>query len=798
MVAAVLTIVLWLALPAFGQQGTGRIEGRLVRSDGSGVGGASVLLNELSFTDITEISGTFSFHGVPAGSYTITFTLGENARMLSNVAVAAGATTRIEEGVDWSGGFVEALTVMAASRRVERIVEAPAAVTSILEAEIEEMASTGQLPKLLEFAPGVEVTQSGLYDYNLNTRGFNSSLNRRIATLVDGRDTSIPFLGSQEWAAVSFPLDDIAMVEFVRGPSAALYGANASSGVVNITTKQPRYSQGGLVRFTTGQLATANVDFRWAGGLGGSWYVKALAGLRNSRDFSVSRRSAAEYSVPCVGATRGDCLPQEVLPLERVRTAISFGGLRADKYFSNGMVATVEGGYADIAGPVLQTGIGRVQVLDVGRPWVRANWHADRFNLLAYYNGRNANRQLALGSGLNLVLDETAVGVESQTNWSFAQKAQVIVGVSAGVKSVDSLDRSLNRQTLLFEPVDSHFEAAFGQVDWNVTDRLKLVLAGRSDFSSLHDVQFSPKGALVYAVDPAHSVRFGYNRAFQVPNFAEFFTQADAAPPTNLGGLNALCAPFGVSCGFGVTRVLAVGNAHLGVETIRTWEVGYKGIFRRKALVTLEYYNSVAEDFITDLLPQLGTPIGRINPNFGPWQSPPGLPAAVATGIRSQVPLLSNNFDGSNVLVAASYTNFGKVDTEGIDSGLNYYLTNAWRVSFGYSWFNFQIKDELLGFASLLLPNSPEHKFSLGAAYRRNPFDAAVNFRWVEGFRWGVGPFVGDVEPYTTVDVVANYALNRNWRVGINIANLFDDDHWEAFGGDLLRRRALTSVAFEW
>ena len=68
-------------------------------------------------------------------------------------------------------------------------------------------------------------------------RGFNSSLNRRILTLIDGRDPSVPFLGSQEWAAVSFPMDELATVELVRGPGSALYGANAFSGVLNMTTR---------------------------------------------------------------------------------------------------------------------------------------------------------------------------------------------------------------------------------------------------------------------------------------------------------------------------------------------------------------------------------------------------------------------------------------------------------------------------------------------------------------------------------------------------------------------------------
>ena len=38
--------------------------------------------------------------------------------------------------------------------------------------------------------------------------------------------------------------------------------------------------------------------------------------------------------------------------------------------------------------------------------------------------------------------------------------------------------------------------------------------------------------------------------------------------------------------------------------------------------------------------------------------------------IRTFVPLLSNHYDGSNILAAASYTNFGEVNTQGIDLGV--------------------------------------------------------------------------------------------------------------------------------
>ena len=387
-VLTLLVLVLECGLGA--QDRSGRIEGRVLRGSGDALGGVSVVLNETSATAITGNDGRFVFGGLPAGRYSLTITLGENLTTIADVDVVAGAITPVERTVDWDVGFSETLVVSAPSRRVERIIDAPGSVTTVPAAEIEQRAAHAQLPKLLEFSPGVQVTQSGLYDYNLNTRGFNSSLNRRVATLIDGRDPSIPFLGAQEWAAIPFPLDDLAGIELLRGPSAALYGANASSGVLNMTTKDPRNSPGGAVRATVGQLDTINLDFRWAHSLGNGWYTKLVGGVRRHDDFTVSRVGAAEYTRPCAPNQPGDCLPQEAVPLARDRNEIFAGAARLDKHLANGMLLILEGGLADLSGPVFQTGIGRVQFVDVQRPWARADFTADRFNLLASYTGRRS------------------------------------------------------------------------------------------------------------------------------------------------------------------------------------------------------------------------------------------------------------------------------------------------------------------------------------------------------------------------------------------------------------------------
>ena len=63
-------------------------------------------------------------------------------------------------------------------------------------------------------------------------------------TLTDGRVASIPALRVVNYSTVPQSSKDIESIEVVIGPATALYGANAHSGVVNITSKSPAVSEG--------------------------------------------------------------------------------------------------------------------------------------------------------------------------------------------------------------------------------------------------------------------------------------------------------------------------------------------------------------------------------------------------------------------------------------------------------------------------------------------------------------------------------------------------------------------------
>jgi outer membrane receptor protein involved in Fe transport len=241
---------------------------------------------------------------------------------------------------------------------------------------------------------------------------------------------------------------------------------------------------------------------------------------------------------------------------------------------------------------------------------------------------------------------------------------------------------------------------------------------------------------------------------------------------------------------------LALGNPNLELEEIATWEIGYSGILGGEFFLTADYYQSDLENFVTDLLP-------GVNSIFTPYQSPIALPPNVQAGLFGFLQAaLGNNFVGltnqanGSPAIVVSYANAGSAESQGVDLGLNWYVTPQWNVSASYSWFDFEVISQQLG--DRLLPNSPENSYSVGVAYAGDSFDIGVTGRFVEAFDWAAGVFQGPIPSYEVFNLSANYHFNDHWSIGLNVANMLDDEHYEAFGGDLLGRRALGSVKFGW
>jgi len=350
------------------------------------------------------------------------------------------------------------------------------------------------------------------------------------------------------------------------------------------------------------------------------------------------------------------------------------------------------------------------------------------------------------------------------------------------------------------EAKDDHMEAVFGQLDYTLADKLKVVLAGRLDFSTLHEAQISPKVSAVYTFNPGHSLRLSYNRAFQAPSYIGYFLKAPVGPPVDLSAIeDGLSKAFGMDLGLGFKSIpmLALGNENLRVEEVTSYEIGYSNIFARKLIFNVNYYRSQLKNFVTNMLP-------LVNPDYGLYTSPSDLPLeiqnTILTTLKQNLPpslfaLMSNSLeDDSAIFAALSYTNAGKVNTQGIELSFEYFPRKRWKFYFNYTWFDFVVKEELT--ADPILPNSPEHRVNFGVTYISDRLNVSMQYRWVDDFPWGSGVFVGHVKSYKLVDFTANYHFGDGVSLGVNISNLLNDEHYQIFGGDILRRNIVREQCY--
>jgi len=828
-----------VAAPAHAQA-TGTVVGTVTRAeDGIALLGVTVMVRGTNLQTSTNSAGRYTLERVPVGAQVIEFRWLGYGGVDQQVTVSESQPATVNAALTRAAIALGELTVEAASRAPERVVDAPAAVSVVTPQVLQSTSLTGQAGIALGQLPGVDAVQSGVNDFNINTRGLNSSLNRRVLVLLDGRDLAIAFLGAQEWNGLPVPLEDLDRVEMARGPGSALYGANAFSGVINMITPDARQVLGTKLTLGGGELATFRGDLRHAGLIGeGRFGYRVNAGFYQSENFTKSRTGLGDWEGEYAKATDDtSSLPPasavEVVPLDGQSTAglgqtatgepddlrNMYGSARLDYYANDGSVFSIDGGATRVENEVFVTGIGRVQVKKGTKPWARASWAAERFNLSAWYTGRNTNEpQVSLASGADLLETSAIFHVEGQTNHNFLEdRGRVVVGASFRNYNVDT------EGTLMALSDDNRSDnsySAYGQVEFKVIPELKAVGAIRVDDADLHDTQYSPKAALVFSPTPDHSIRVTYNQAFQVPNYSEFFLRAAAGAPADFSLLEAglRASPLGPALAgvpvgelfagaaggsSSAVPVLALGNAGLDVETVKGWEIGYKGIISDRAYVTVDLFQSKITNFVTDLLP-------GVNPTYGAWTSPAAVPdqfkPALEQAVRDQLLMAGQvtaalgltRLQNDATAIVVSYTNAGSVKQRGVELGFGVQLIDELRFDGSYTFFDSNFfKEQIKGLAAgdVLEPNTPKHKANLSLAYSGlQGLDAEVALRVIDGYDWAAGIFQGHVPSSETVNLSAGYRINNYFRVHATVTNLFDQERYHLYGGSVIGRRILGGV----
>lgn len=229
------------ALPAAAQQGA--ISGTV--TDGqSGVGLTAVQV-EIRAADGSVVKGGFTgargayrITEIPPGTYTVGFALpGWVVSEETNVSIVAGQTTTLSVTMSERSFSLNPITVTT-SRRVEKALEAPAAVEVVTREDIAERPAVTPIDHVKEKA-GVDFMPTGLQSSYTVIRGFNNVFSGSALAMTDFRISRVPSLRvNVSWSNPTTSMD-IERAEVVLGPGSALYGPNAANGVVHFLTRSP-------------------------------------------------------------------------------------------------------------------------------------------------------------------------------------------------------------------------------------------------------------------------------------------------------------------------------------------------------------------------------------------------------------------------------------------------------------------------------------------------------------------------------------------------------------------------------
>ncbi len=297
---AVVCALAVFARPAFAQGGA--IVGKVSTEGGTPLREVRVsAVNATGQTSASVLSredGTYRIANVTAGTYSVSFRrIGYAEVQRQGVEVADGGTATVDVSMKEVATQLNPV-VTTASRKPEKVLDAPASVSVVDVREIQERPAV-TVADHVRGVPGIDVNQGGIAQSNVVARGFNNAFSGSILMLQDYRFAGVPSLRVNVPFLMTGVNEDVERIEVLLGPASALYGPNSANGVLHIITKSPFESQGTTVTIDGGERSLLRGAIRHAG----------LVGTKVGYKLSGEYFSANDWNSSSAHDTLGNILP---------------------------------------------------------------------------------------------------------------------------------------------------------------------------------------------------------------------------------------------------------------------------------------------------------------------------------------------------------------------------------------------------------------------------------------------------------------------------------------------------------
>jgi iron complex outermembrane receptor protein len=447
------------------------------------------------------------------------------------------------------------------------LADAPAAVTVINQDDIAR-SGFSTIPDLLRLVPGMDVARVNSYTWAVSARGLNDQFEGNLLVLQDGRSLYTPIDGGVWWDSVDYVLQDLDRIEVIRGPGATLWGSNAVNGVVNITTKDARDTQGWLVSGLGGN-DDSSLSARYGGKISDDTFYRVYFKGKYDNGF-----------------------PDTAPTLQQTDTTDDWysgrGGFRIDKHASDADTFTLQGDLANdqlheptavpmAAPPFSQNTVwnGSTTTGNVLGRWTHRVDQDSDFSLQLYYDylgvsqGPEFYSQNTLDFDFN---DRFKLGDRNEVTWGTGYRAYQTDSNGAYPISLSPSSQFRNLYSLFLQD-----KIALKP------DRLFLTLGSKLERNDFTGFQLEPSARLLWTPDKKNSVWASVSRATQTPSLSSTEIQ---------GTLARFAVPNGAG-GFAPAAATITGNPDVDSEKLVAYEVGYRMQPTKRISIDLStYYNN--------------------------------------------------------------------------------------------------------------------------------------------------------------------------------------------------------------
>ena len=448
------------------------------------------------------------------------------------------------------------IQVTSVSKSGVALNDAPAAIYVISHDDVVR-SGAATIPEMLRLAPNLEVAQINSTSYAISARGLNvgdnASLSNKLLVLIDGRSVYSPMFGGVYWDMQVVQPENIERIEVISGPGAALWGANAVNGVINIITRASSETQGGVLTLGLG-TEERDAGVHYGGRLTPELTYRVHGEFSAFSAFPQSNGSSAEdaWSRPS-------------------------GGFRLD-WSPPGDSVSLQG---DILGATQNPG-GVIRGSDAAADWHHDFANGSKLQVLAYFD----NEARGANNGSSFSVD--TYDIEAQHNFTVAGWNDIVWG--AGERA---LMYTFENTALALQPPKQTLNLAniFAQDTVSLASRLKLTLGLKLEDEPYAGWQAMPSARIAWKVTDSALLWAAISRALRSP------TPVDANLREYAGTLDVLN-----------------GSTAFRPEALTAYEVGTRMEVTRTASLSISAYYDVYDGLRTI---DQGDPVAGVPYQFG-------------------------------------------------------------------------------------------------------------------------------------------------------------------------------------